>query len=129
MLFIFNSILYSGNIPKGVNISIMKPILKDHYKKTDEVNCIRPISIPNCFFQIFEKLIFLKSYKLKMTHKNQFDFKPQTSCNHALFTLKEAILKYTENKTGIQIVSLDAEKIWRNGLFFKLIDKLLHGTC
>ena len=77
---------------------------------------------------MFEKLILMNSPKLKLTHKNQFGFKPKTSCNHALFTLKETILKYTENNTGIKVASLDAEKafdkVWRNGLFFKLIDKL-----
>ena len=128
ILFIFNSILFSGKIPKGFNISIIKPILKDPNKKTDETNNIRPISISNCFAQIFEKLILINSPNLKVTHKNQFGFKPKTSCNHALFTLKETILKYTESNTGIKIASLDAEKafdkVWRNGLFFKLIDKL-----
>ena len=54
-----------------------------------------------------------------------FGFKEKTSCNHALFTLKATILYYTENKTGIKIASLDAEKafdkVWRDALFFKII--------
>ena len=67
----------------------------------------------------------MKSPKLQIIHKNQFGFKKKTSCNHALFSLKETILNYTENKTGIKIASLDAEKafdkVWRDGFFFKLI--------
>ena len=59
---------------------------------------------------------------------NQFGFKYKRSCNHAIFTFKETILNYTENRPGIKIVSLDAEKafdkVWRNGIFYKLIDKM-----
>ena len=120
--------LFSAKIPVNLNISIIKPILKDPDKKSDDLNNIRPISISTCFAQILEKLILIRSPGLKITHKNQFGFKQKTSCNHALFTLKETILHYTENKTGIKIASLDAEKafdkVWRNGLFFKLIEKM-----
>ena len=120
--------LFSSKIPVNFNVSIIKPILKDPDKKTDELNNIRPISISNCLAQILEKLILLSSPKLKITHKNQFGFKGKTSCNHGLFTLKETILKYTENRSGIKIASLDAEnafdKVWRNGLFYKLLEKM-----
>ena len=128
ILYFFNSILFSAKIPENLNTSIIKPILKDPDKKTDDLNNIRPISISNCFAQLLEKLILIRSPKLKITHNNQFGFKQNTSCNHAIFTLKETILNYTENNTGIKIASLDAEKafdkVWRNGLFSKLIDKL-----
>ena len=42
--------------------------------------------------------------------------------------MKETILHYVENGSGVRIASLDAEKafdkVWRDGLFFKLIDEL-----
>ena len=128
LLFFYNTMLFSSKVPTNLNISIIKPILKDIDKKSDDFNNIRPISISTCFAQIFEKLVLIRSPKLKISHNNQFGFKQKTSCNHALFTLKETILSYTENRTGIKLASLDAEKafdkVWRNGLFFKLIDKL-----
>ena len=128
LLHFYNSILYSSKIPNKINISIIKPILKNQEKMSDDLNNIRPISISTCLAQIFERLILIKSPRLNSTHKNQFGFKHKTSCNHAIFTLKETILNYTENRTGIKIVSLDAEKafdkIWRDGLFFKLITKM-----
>ena len=128
ILFLYNSMLFSSKVPTKLNVSIIKPILKDPEKRTDDLNNIRPISISTCFAQIFERLIIIRSPKLKITHNNQFGFKQKTSCNHALFTLKETILNYTENRTGIKIASLDAEKafdkVWRNGLFFKLIERL-----
>jgi hypothetical protein len=128
LLHFYNSILFSAKIPDKLNKSIIKPILKNQDKKTDDINNIRPISISTCLAQILEKLILINSPCLKLTNKNQFGFKYKTSCNHAIFTLQETILKYSENRTGIKIVSLDAEKafdkIWRDGLFFKLIKKI-----
>ena len=127
-LFFFNKIMELMKIPKNLNVSIIKPILKDQEKSTDDINNIRPISISNCFAQIFEKLILIKSPKLSITHKNQFGFKRKTSCNHAVFTLKETILHYTENRSGVKVASLDAEKAfdktWRDGLFYKLIPEM-----
>ncbi len=42
--------------------------------------------------------------------------------------MKETVLYYTENKSGCKVASLDAEKafdkIWRDGLFFKLSSKI-----
>ena len=128
LLHFYNTMLFSSKIPDKLNISIIKPILKNPDKRTDDLNNIRPISISTCIAQILERLILLKSPKLKESHSNQFGFKYKTSCNHAVFTLKETILNYKENRTGIKIVSFDAEKAfdknWRNGLFYKLIDKM-----
>ena len=128
LLDFFNQLLSTNTIPKNFNISIIKPILKDPDKKSDDTNNIRPLSISNCLSQIFEKLILYSSPKLREIHKNQFGFKPKTSCNHAVFTMKETILHYVENGSGVRIASLDAEKafdkVWRDGLFFKLIDEL-----
>ena len=47
-----------------------------------------------------KKLFFIANY----------GFKNKTSCNHAIFVLKETILHHTENKSGCKAASLDAEK-------------------
>ena len=128
LLAFFNQLLSTNTIPIDFNTSIIKPILKDTEKSSEDKNNIRPISISNCFAQFLEKLILFNSPKLKIINKNQYGFKHKTSCNHAIFTVKEAILHYTENDSGVIVASLDAEKafdkVWRDGLFFKLIDKM-----
>ena len=70
ILTFFNKIMELMKIPKNFNVSIIKPILKDQEKSTEDNNNIRPISISNCFSQIFEKLILLKSPKLAITKRN-----------------------------------------------------------
>ena len=128
LLKFFNQLLSTNTIPINFNISIIKPILKDTEKSSEDKNNIRPISISNCFAQFLEKLILFNSPKLKKINKNQYGFKHKTSCNHAIFTVKETILHYTENNSGVIVASLDAEKefdkVWRDGLFLKLIDKM-----
>ena len=88
----YNSLLIFKIIPENFNTSIITPIIKDNNKKTDDINNIRPLSISNCFAQIFEKLILVSSPDLNKAHKNQFGFRKNTSCNHALFVTKETIL-------------------------------------
>jgi hypothetical protein len=124
----FNKFITLNRIPNKLNHSIIKPIIKDQKKSTNDTNNIRPISISNCLSQIFEKLILLNSPALLKIHKNQFGFKRKTSCNHALFVMKETVLRYLNNKSSCKIASLDAEKafdkVWRDGLFHKLYNKM-----
>lgn len=131
LLDFFNNIIRLAVIPHKFNTSIIKPIIKDQNKSTSDTNNIRPLSISNALAQIFERLILSNSPLLHKMHKNQFGFKKNTSCNHAIFVLKETILRYINNKSSCKIASLDAEKafdkIWRDGLFFKLHSKMNHS--
>jgi len=97
-------------------------------KKAFEINNYRPVAISNCFSQIFERIILKLSPNLLKSEENQFGFKMGLSTYQPLFLVKETISKYKRSKTPCYVESLDAEKafdsLWRNGLFFKLIDKI-----
>ena len=125
MLLFYNHLLKNNCIPVKLNISVINPILKDDKKSTKDLSNVRPISISNCFAQILEKLILMNVPELSIIHPNQFGFKKKTSCNHAIFTMKETVLHYIENRSACRMVALDAEKaydkVWRDGLFFKLM--------
>jgi hypothetical protein len=114
--------------PQEFNDSKKKPILKDFGKSNKDINNIRPISISNSLAQFFERLIVNKNYKNLATNKNQFGFKRNSSCQLALFCIRETIIKYMENNSTCYLISLDAEKafdkLWRPGLFYKLIKRL-----
>ena len=127
LFLFFQYILRHAVIPADFNVTLIRPILKDRKKPTDDVRNLRPISISNVLSQIFERILLDKMPELHQTHRNQFGFKRFTSCTHALFAVKETIVKYAENGSPCHVVSLDAEKafdkVWRVGLFSKLKDK------
>ena len=58
---------------------------------------------------------------------NKFGYRKNTSCRHAHFLLNETINYFRQGGSKIHVISLDATKafdrLWRDGLFFKLIDK------
>ncbi len=124
----FNLILKTGVFPKNFNLSIIKPIVKNNEKSNQDINNIRPISVSNALSQLFELIILNKNYSNFMTSENQFGLKQNPSCKLALFPLRETIINYIEKNSCCYLVSLDAEKafdkLWRDGLFYKLINKL-----
>ena len=58
----------------------------------------------------------------------QFGYKKATSCKHASFIVKEALNYYQRGGSSCYAASLDIskafEKMWRNGLFFKMMGKI-----
>ena len=130
VLFFFKFIFHYGVIPQDFNISHIVSIVKDRCKPANELSNLRPISISNAFSQIFERLLSFKIPELYHTHQNQFGYKNKTSCTHALFAFKEVIIKCLDEKKHIFAIKLDAvkafDKIWREGLFYKMKRKNLY---
>ena len=64
---------------------------------------------------------------LEHQHENQFGYKKATSCKSAHLVVNETINYYKVGRSNCHVVSLDAakafDKLWRDGLFFKLMDK------
>ena len=123
-----NNIYKEGIFPGEFNLCKIRPIIKNFNKANDDLNNIRPISISGSIAQLFERLVLNRNYNNFNTSKNQFGFKKKSSCKLALFCIKETIIEYIEKQTECYLVSLDAEKafdkLWRDGLFYKLIKKL-----
>jgi hypothetical protein len=105
----------NGNLPTNFNLCKIRPIAKDFNKPNSDINNNRPISISNSIAQIFERLILNRNYRSFDTSNNQFGF-------------KKTIIEYIEKHTECYLISLDAEKVfdkfWRNGLFYKLKERL-----
>ena len=123
---IFNSMIKYGHTPDDFNISMVTPIPKKGENKTP--SDFRPISVSTTYALIYETLLLEKSGIKKLIHNNQFGYKQHTSCKHAYFMVNETINYYKNGKSTIHLVSLDAtkafDKLWRHGLFYKLIDKI-----
>jgi hypothetical protein len=129
LFFFFKYIFKYGVVPKGLNITHIRPILKDKLGPSNELNNLRPISISNVLAQLFERILGYSLNEIKKTHQNQFGYKSRTSCTHALFIFKETIIKHLEMNKSIIAVKLDAVKAfdlqWREALIYKLKLKMI----
>ncbi|CAF1140494.1 unnamed protein product [Brachionus calyciflorus] len=121
-------IIQFGKIPKFFNIGIIKPIVKDDQKSANDLNNIRPITIYDTISNIFEKIILNEISKTHEDPNKQFGFKKNSSCSHAVFTVKETINFYNRKNKRVFGCAIDAskafDKVNRMILFEKLIDKI-----
>ena len=124
---IFNSIIKFGLILKNLNISAITPIPKKAgiTKNPDDY---RPISVSNVFSILYERLILQKIEHIFKFSSNQFGYRRSTSCKHASFVINEARHYMVSGGSPCYIANLDMkkafDKLWRQGLFFKLLDKV-----
>ncbi|CAF1005022.1 unnamed protein product, partial [Brachionus calyciflorus] len=105
---IFETIINHNVMPKNFNIGIVKLLVKDVKKDNSDINNLRPLTISDTLTNIFEKLLLkeiLKKYKFK---SKQFGFKSDSSCMHAVQTLKEIARYNKRKKKRLFIGAIDA---------------------
>jgi len=117
-----------GLLPDNFNISIIKPLVKDSKKSPNDQNNIRPISISDTICTILEKLLLIEINNKYTDDKKQFGFKKNSSCQHALFVLNEALNSNKRRNLKTYVCAIDAskafDKVNRNKLWCKLMDKV-----
>jgi hypothetical protein len=126
LLWFFNSCSATGYLLENFNVSKLSPIPKKG--KTDKPEDYRPISVSTSITTLFEYLLLGKIKCFENIHRNQFGYKKMTSSKNAYFVVNEVINMYAQGDSRIHVISLDAskafDKLWRNGLFFKLKNKM-----
>jgi len=96
--------------PKFFNMGIIKLIVKDESKSHDDTNNLRPITISDTLTIIYEKLMIIFLNECLISKKEQFGFKSNASCAHAIFTVRELALASKRKKKSMIICALDASK-------------------
>jgi hypothetical protein len=126
LVWFFNTCATTGHIPEYFNVSKLTPIPKKG--KAEDPSDYRPISVSTSIATIFEHIVLSKMKCLEFTHQNQFGYKRRISSKNAYYVVNETINMYVQGDSKMHVVSLDAskafDKMWRNGLFFKLKDKI-----
>jgi len=123
---IFNYMYCHNYTPSNFNISLVTPIPKKGDLK--EPSDFRPISVSTAYAMIYERLLLMSLTINHLISQNQFGYKNKTSSKHAYYLVNETIRYYNRSKSPLYIVSLDCQKafdkVWRAGIFFKLIGKI-----
>ncbi len=126
MSYMMEWIINSGNIPKLFNISLLKPLIKDSSKPSDDPNNLRTLSISDVYPGIYEKIMLIQVKRDHVDHQTQFGFRANSSCSHSSFVLNEIIKISKELKKSLFIISIDASKAFdrvnRTRLWLKMFE-------
>ena len=102
-------------------------LIKNPKKSSYDTDNLRPVAISDTYNFIFETIILKEIRKCHKDNQKQFGFKPQSSCEHALFMLIEAIKIHTSRKLKTYVCTIDAskafDKINRKLLWIKMFEK------
>ena len=130
----FNMILNTGIFPSSWSIGTIIPIFKGKGDPKDPKN-YRPINLSSCVGKLFTALLNnrLKLF-LDVEKKMNFiqgAFLPGSSTTNHLHALHSLIECVTANKKPLFCAFLDLsaayDKVWRDGMFMKLIDSGIAG--
>ena len=132
---IFENILNTSVYPEMWKHANVTPI----YKKNDKqlIKNYRPISLLPICGKMFEKIIFNNLYHYfnanNLITKNQSGFRPGDSTTNQLLYLVNEIHEAFDNPKSLEVrtvfldISKAFDKVWHDGLIFKLRQNGIHG--
>jgi len=117
--------------PKFFNIGLVKLLVKDGKKNLDDINNIRPITLSDPLTIIYEKLIQFELNKFHIPQNEQYGFKVNSSCAHAIYTVKELAKIQKQRHKRMIICCLDASKAFdkmNRPIMFILLENILPNS-
>lgn len=127
-ILLYTTMLKYSIVPDELNDAIIHPLLKDRKKSNMDKNNYRPISLFEPFGGIFEKISNNIITKIDFGDEQQFGFRSNSSCQHAVLCVNEAIRHSRNNNLELFLVAIDAskafDKVNRPILFAILINYL-----
>ena len=129
---IFNQSLQTGEFPNDMKLAEVVPLYKskEHYFESN----YRPISLLTTISKILEKVVYKRVYKFltesSQLYDNQYGFRSNHSCEHAISQTVGNLLKNLENKKNSICVLLDLSKAFDTIEHLIMLEKLdLYGIC
>jgi hypothetical protein len=122
---VFESMINGCFCPNNINISFILTIIKDPKGNPTCIDNTRPITISEPISMILEELVMRDVARKCTLNKHQFGFRPNSSCGHAIFSIKEIGLD--ARKKGINAIALFLDfskafdKVNRTKLWYALI--------
>ena len=129
----FKTCLNTGKFPSEWKKGNVVPIHKKDGKKN--VKNYRPVSLLLICGKIFERLIYNVMYDIltenDLLSPNQSEFRSGDSCINQLLSINHEILNAFDKGLEVRGIFLDNskafDKLWRNGLIFKLRQNGISG--
>jgi hypothetical protein len=109
---LFNLFMMCKQVPAGFGHSYTVPIPKIKDCRTKAMTCddFRGIAISSIMSKIFEHCIVERFSKFLETADNQFGFKKSLGCNHAIYTVRRAVDRFTSGSSTANLCAIDLSK-------------------
>jgi len=125
---LFNLIVSAAYVPHGFRLSYTVPLPKeDQNHKGNSVDNYRAISISPVMSKIFEHCVLARYSKFLTTSSNQFGFKKNSSCSHAIYSVRKVVEHYAASGSTVNVCLLDLskafDKIDHSALYLKLMNR------
>ena len=118
----------TGRVPTSFSSSIVKPIIKKPGIDPNMLDNYRPISLTSILSKLLELLVLAELETSFVPHDLQFGFVNYRGTNEASLLVGETVQWHLRRGSPVFAANLDASKffdrIWHDGLFWRLIDLL-----
>jgi len=112
-------------VPASFGKGIIVPIPKGNKRSHGSLDDYRGITICSVLSKMFEHCLFIKCSKLMKCSDRQFGFKKESSCAHAIYTLRRVVDTFTKNGSTVNIASVDISQAFDRLIHLKLFQKLM----
>jgi len=123
---LFEGMINHSYCPPLFNTSIIKPIIKDLNKPSDDINNLRGVAVSDVIQNLYESILESIVRKQVKLNKKQFGFRPNYSCAHAVLILKQCMLIAKHYRRRLYIAAIDAskafDKVNRSILWIELLE-------
>ena len=133
--YIFNQSILNDEFPDSMKLADVVPLYKnkEHYLESN----YRPISLLTTISKILEKIVFKRVYEFlvetRQLYENQFGFRSNHSCEHAIRQMVGGLLKNMEHGKNSVYILLELSKAFDTIEHSIILKKLelygIHGSA
>jgi len=126
---LFNIIMSTGHVPLVSDLSNTVPLPKeDRSVKNNTVENYRAISISPIVSKIFEHCVLKRYNNFFDSSYNQFGFKKNSSCSHAVYSVRKVVEHYVNGGSTVNVCLLDLSKAFDKVNHFPLYIELMNRS-
>jgi hypothetical protein len=124
---LFNLMLTLSYVPPHFCHSYTVPLPKIRDCRTTSMTCddFRGIAISSILSKVFERCILERFESYLSTNDNQFGFKKNLSCSHAIFTVNNIVGRFISGGSTANICAIDLSKAFDKVNHHALLIKLM----
>jgi Reverse transcriptase (RNA-dependent DNA polymerase) len=126
---LFNLMLWYGYLPREFGQSYTVPLIKDSGCHTKSTLCsdFRGIAINCILSKVLEHCILDRFNDFFSTNENQFGFKKNSSCSHAIYSVRTVVNRFIDGGSTASLCTIDLskafDKVNHHALYIKLMKR------